>query len=781
MLKKNFHICDRIARIALFVTGLLALIAFVPNGAFSGGLIKGYVVIVGVSVAFVCWLIARLMEGAVRFPRSWTLLSLGVLCFVVFLSTLFSHAPYLSLFGEQLDQGAFVPFIFMAIAVFLGAMLFQDKKDTAYFFSATFIVYAVLAVYQLAHLYFAQALSFGIFYSNVSTPVGLWSDFAYLSGAMLIGAVIVHEFFQFPKTVRIVISSVGVLALFFVVLTNNLLVWMLVGLSLLFVLVYRLLFSEQTDGTKFPLVSFILTVTALFFSIANVSFGGKLASLLHASYLGVDPSLSATLRVGYESIKSHLVLGIGPNRFFHEWIAYRPLSVNSSMLWNSVFSYGSSFLLTIMTMTGLLGVLAGIFFVGSFFMEGWRNLFRQSFHSERESIQPVVFITFVIALYFFCVMLFSSPGIAITFSAFLFMGILIATLSEYALLAQTTIHFAHKKWVGIIAICFVVIGTAFALFGVIGATKRLVVTSHYAAGVRFANAGDAGNADLQFTKALAVINLPSIERDRVRLAISAIQAEFAAIPKNATDLSQDAKQVIQNAIKVGTNASLAAISLDSNDVQNYLAYGDFMHTLTPLKIQAAFDNSRDAYLKAINVAPNYPVSYLDLAQLYADSGDTKNATAYATQALAIKPNYTDVFYLEAQMALAQSDVDSAVAIMKKAIAVDAGNAQLYSKLGQIQYQANRFTDATASFGSATTLDANDTLSWYYLAQSFAKTGDQKDASMILTALHARYPDDTDITNALLSLTNPVATPTTPATPDATKIKKPSTITPKPKK
>ena len=780
MLKKNFHLCDRIAQIIVLVTVLLTLIAFIPGGLVSLALAKGYVLVVGVSLALVFWLIARLMEGSVHFSRSWTLMSLGTLAVVVIVSTFFSHAPYLSLFGEQLDQGACIPFVLMCVAVFLVSELFQDEKGVSYFFSSAFILYGVVGLYQLAHLFFAGALSFGVFTSNVSTPLGLWSDFAYFSGAMLVGSVLVYEFFQFPRIVRVIISGVGMLALFFVLLTNNLLVWLLVGLSLLLVLVYRLLFSEQAEGTRFPIVSFILTILAIFMSITNASFGGKIAALLHAPYLGIDPSVAATLHVGYESIKSHLLLGVGPNQFFHEWITYRPLSVNLTMLWSSVFSFGSSFLLTISILTGILGVLAGSFFVISFLYEGWKNLFRQSFASDRERVHPGIFALFVNTLYFFLIIVFASPGIAITLLSFFSIGLFIAVLGRSGLIERRTIQFSHKKYFGIILICVIVLGTAFSLFGIVGATKRLSVGIHYARGVRYANSGDAIQADTEFVKAIAQVDLPSIERDRVQLAANIIQAEFSTLSPSATDLPASSKSVIQNAIKVGTSASIAAVSLDTNDVQNFLAYGDFMQALAPLKIQAAFDNSRDAYLKAMNVAPNYPVTYFSLARLYAKNGDTKNALNYVNQAITIKSNYTDAYFLEEQIALAQSDVDTAVSILKKAITADPSNAQVYAELGKVQYNAGRYTEAVASYGSATTLDSNDTASWYYLAQSFSKTGDVKDASMILTALHARYPDNADIKNALLALTNPVSSNTT-VLPDTTKTKKVPVVIPKAKK
>ncbi|MEI8129956.1 MAG: tetratricopeptide repeat protein [bacterium] len=780
MLKKNFHLCDRIAQITVLVTVLLVLVVFVPGGLVSLPLIKGYVLVVGISLSLVAWLIARLMEGSLHFSRSWTLLSIGVLAVVAIVSTFFSHAPYLSLFGEQLDQGACIPFVLMCLSVFLASELFQEEKGLSYFFSSAFVLYGILAVYQLVHLFFAGALSFGVFTANVSTPLGLWSDFSYLSGAMLVGSILVHEFFQFPKIVRVIISCVGVLSLFFVVLTNSLLVWLLVGLSLLLVLVYRLLFSEQTEGTRFPIVSFLLTILAIFMSITNASFGGKLASLLHAPYLGIDPSVSATIHVAYESIKSHLLFGVGPNQFFHEWIAYRPLSVNMSMLWNNVFSFGSSFLLTISLLTGIFGILAGIFFVGSFLCEGWKNLFRQSFHSDKERVHPGIFAVFVSTLYFFLIVVFTSPGISITFLSFFFIGLFIAVLTRSGLFERRTIHFSHKKYFGVLLICIIILGTTFSLFGIVDATKRLSAGVHYGRGVRAANAGDAIQADTEFVKAIAAVDLPSIERDRVQLAVEIIQTEFSSLPVSATELSADSKAIIQNAIKVGTSASLAAVSLDTTDAQNFLAYGDFMQALAPLKIQAAFDNSRDAYLKAINVAPNYPVSYYDLARLYAKSGDTKNAMNYASQALTIKSNYTDVYYLEEQIALNQSDVDTAISLLQKAIHADPSNAQIYAELGKVQYDASRYADAVASYGSATTLDSNDTASWFYLAQSFGKTGDTKDASMILTALHARYPDNADIKNALLALTNPAPLNTT-TVPDTTKTKKVPVIIPKAKK
>jgi tetratricopeptide (TPR) repeat protein len=712
MSKEHFQVCDRIAAIALSATVLLGIFAFVPGGVVSSAVLKGYILVIGVAVAFIAWLVGRLMERTVRIPRTWIFPALALFALVIFLSAFFSHAPYLSFFGERFDAGAFIPLAALSLALFLASMLFQGPKRTPVFLSGAFVLYVLIGIYQFVHVFFPEATSFGIFSSNVSSVVGQWSDFAYLSGAALVSAVLILQFFRPSSLVRKIIVFGGALGLFFVMLANVLTVWILTGLALFGIVLYVLLSKRDETDRRFPIVPFILTVVAIFFVFANARFGGMLADAFDAPYTGLTPSASSTLHVAGESIAKHPVLGIGPNRFFHQWLTYRPISVNASILWDTSFSFGSSFFLTVGVLSGVLGLLATLALVIALCYQGIKTL--------RASLSTSAFSMLVLAFYFVAMLVVSAPGISLVICAFFFIGLFLALLVTENGLEQKTIALFANKGRGVITVVVTTLIVVCSLAVIVGATGRVLAEGYYRAGLSAAVEGDILRADAHFTRAIRFVDLPSYERARVMLAAQSVQTVVEKT-SGQTELSEADKNLVQQAITIGNTSALRAITLDSSDVQNYIVYGDFMRALGPLELESAFGNARDSYLQAIAAAPDYPKSYINMAELYFDQGDMVNGEKYLDQALAKKSNYADALFLK----------------------------------GFLYYQKNEYTKAAETLRTATELDSENMNAWYYLAKSFALIGNTKEASMIFTALHAKYPDNENINNALrdLSLVN----------------------------
>ena len=776
MPKENFRLCDRIASGILSVTILLCLFAFIPGGFLSGTVLKGYILVVGISATLLSWIIGRLMEGSVHFPRTWILPVLGAFILALFLSALFSHTPYLSFFGEGLDQGAFVPSLALATGLFLAVMLFSVPKRTSRFFSAAFLVYIVLGLFQLAHLFLPSLTSFGVFTNSVSTPLGSWSDFAYFSGAALIGSVLVLQFWKPAARARALVALGGLLALFFVALTNVFLVWVLVGLSLFGILVYALLLPGHSGDERkpFPFLPFVLTAVTIFFVIANASFGYKLADALHAHYSAANPSMKASFIVLHDSVSNQPVFGAGLNRFTHEWLAYRPLSVNLSPLWDTQFSFGSSYLVTELMLAGILGILAGLAFLYVFLRKSIREVFvpMPEHESSAQATHTAFFGLFLLTLYFLVIIALSAPGISITILSYFFIGLFLAALWREKRMGTRTIALLSNYRVGLASVSVAFLSIALVIVGLLGATRRVSAQTYFQKGILAANAGQLDTADADLVQAIGIVNAPSFERARILLAEQSIQTLVSTVP-DGQDLTSDQKTKASAAIQTGNVAGLAAVSLDPSDVQNYLAYGDFMKALMPFKVSSAFANARDAYLQAVKAAPNYPLPYLDLAEIYADSGDTANATMYANQAIAKKANYTDAYFLEEHMSYASGDLSAAQSHLQAALSFDGNNPDIYTEIGFVDYKMGNYPDAVTALRTAVNLGTTNIETWYYLAESLVQTGDTKSALSILTSLHVKFPDNTDVSNALINLTAPapVVTPTPASTIPAVPLNK----------
>ena len=756
---KSSQLCDRVGVVSLSLSVFLAIVAFLPGGFMPSGILKGYLVVITVLIGLVSWLVGRLIEGTFRIPWSPLIGASGVFVVVLFLSALFSHAGYAAFFGESFEQGTFAVLAGLLFMTFLVSMLFSTRDRIMFFLKGFFGLYIVLAVFQLVHVLFPSFTSFGVLTNRVDTPVGNWGDFAFLSGSVLVGLTLLLQFAKLPRNIRIVAIVGASLALFFVILCNILTVWILVGIAAVLILVYTLITNRTSEDRRFPFIAFLLSLLALLFVWANNLLGGILASLLKASFLDVHPSFSATLHVAGLSLRSHPILGSGPNSFMNEWLINRPTLVNTNSLWDTPFSAGSSYLATVGILGGALGILSVVFFLGSFAFESVKKVFSPSATKER---QLTIFCMFLMSLYFVLAVTLFSPGIAVLTATFFFIGLFLAVLVGENLIAVREVNFLKDQRASFFAI-LCIIGLLMVSAGIAySATERFGAVVFYQKGISAIQKGSLDEANTNIDRAIALSDLPSFERTKVLVAEQSIQKTLNGAPDSA---SPDViKSTLQNAISLGNSSATAAVNLDTSNPANYLAFGDLLRMVVPLKVDGAFDRAKEMYSQAISLAPNYPKSYLSLAELYYDSGDNANARVYAQKAIDLKANYTDAFFLMSQIEVANGNTQAAVKRLQDATLFDPNNPDTYFELGVIRYQSGDYQDATTAFRSAIVINNQYLNAWYYLALTDQKMGNATEANTILTALHNRLPDNKTINDALSGNTSAATTPasTTPA-------------------
>ena len=756
---KSYQLCDRVGVVSLSLSVFLAIIAFVPGGFMPSSVLKGYLVITTFLVGFVAWLLGRLIEGTFKIPWSPLLGAIGAGVVVLFLSAVFAPSSYAAFFGESFEQGTFAVLAGLMVMTFLVSVLFNSKKRIMFFFKGFFGLYILLAVFQLIHIIFPQFTSLGIFFNKSDSPIGSWSDFAFLSGAVLIGFTLLIQYANLARNNKI-ISIVGAsLSLFFVILCNILGVWILVGFSAIVILIYTLIANRFSEERKFPFLAFALSLVSLMFVLANTLIGGIPGALLGISFVDVHPSFLATMHVAGSTLRSYPLFGSGPNSFTTQWLINHPLLVNSSSFWDSPFGSGSSFLVTVGIMGGALGILSMIFFLLSFAYEGVRKVFTQNPIKEK---QLSIFCVFLVALYFILSIVVFSPGIAIVASAFFFLGIFLALLVGDNLIQVREINFLKDQRASffsilcIVALLMVSAGLAYS------ATERFGSLVFFQKGLISAQSGNLDQANLDLNKAITLSDLPVFERTKIALAEQSIQQTLNLSPDSAS--ADVIKSTLQNAISMGNTAAMNAINIDSLNPINYLALGDLLRLVVPLKVDGAFSRAADAYNKAIALAPNYPKSYLSLGKLYFDSNDNSNAQKFTQKAIDLKQNYTDAVFLMAQIEVAGGDTAGATQRLQDATLFDPNNPDTYFELGLIRYQNGDYTDAATAFKSTIVINNQYLNAWYYLALADQKVGNLQEANTILTALHNRLPDNKTISSALSG-----NTPVAPST-DTTKTK-----------
>ena len=754
MSPKNQKRTDRLASILLSLTVILGLLAFVPNAFIAGSSLKGFILVVGSMLSFMVWLVGRLAEGSFRIPRSSILAALGIFVGVAFISAVFSHAPYLSFFGENFDQGAFMSILSLGLVSFLASVLFDSRARLLGFLGGYFFAYLLLAAFQIAHLIAPGLTSFGAFPDRASTVLGSWADLAYLSGAVLVVFTLVVTFFKPARALRGMAIVTSIIALFFLVLVDSPVAFVVVGIASIAILIYALLLSRLSEHKRFPAMAFAVSLVMLFLILTNGVFGGALARMLQASSVDGHPNLAATLIVARDSLAKHSVVGAGPNQFLHEWVAYHPFTFNLSSYWDTSFGAGASYLMTVAFLGGLLGVVAVLGFLAVFLFDGGRRVFRTV--PEREGSR-LVFSAFILAAYFVAILLAAVPGVGITVSAFFFVGLFVAALAAEKRVKVCAVAFMREYRRGFLTLLLLMLSAVAVTFAV----KRFVSLAYFEKGVNAAELGDFARGDMRFSEAIGIADLPGYERARTVLAEQELAALFAANPATAP-VSDAAKAQIQSVIAVGTTAAERAVEIDPANVANYVALGDYLSLLAPFGVQSAAETAEAAYKQAIVLAPNYPKSYLDLATLYFSGGDSADARTYASRALSVKANYTEAFLLLARIDSSTGDLASAKTDLQSAVKADTTDADALTALGEFDYGSGDFADAVTTLRAAVIRSTDSVEAWYYLALADAKAGNKDEAGQILTMLHAKFPTDTDVSSALVGLSAPLVPVPAPA-------------------
>ena len=126
-------------------------------------------------------------------------------------------------------------------------------------------------------------------------------------------------------------------------------------------------------------------------------------------------------------------------------------------------------------------------------------------------------------------------------------------------------------------------------------------------------------------------------------------------------------------------------------------------------IYQAFGRWSDAesrYLKAINLAPDNPIAYNNLAWMTVErKGDAAKAVVWAKKAVELSPGSSPFHDTLGWAERAEGNRQAALASLTKAIQLESNVAGYYFHLGVVQSELKQTTQARASLERALELDA----------------------------------------------------------------------------
>jgi len=754
---------------------------FVPYSATSTSFAKTALLSLGILGVLALLLFRELKSGVLSFPASLTMLAGLLVPLAYTVSALAAPSFRLSFFGQgfEIDTVFTVSLVFLLFL--LTALSCRSKGNAVYMFVALVASFALLVLFHATRFFAGpDILSFGIFTSDISSPIGKWNDLGIFSGLILLLASLSLDRLSVRGAFAGVLWAVCVLAILFLAVVNFMLVWLTLGFiaaallaSVFFYRRLNFLHSEKNaveGARRIPFATIAVGIVSLVF-IADAyvpqligkdqpPIGTTLFTVFGFSQLEARPSWATTYAVGKDVYRESFLLGSGPNTFTEDWLLYKPPTINQTIFWNTPFSLGVGFIPTAFISVGAIGALAWLFFFFSFFYSGIRALRKKI---SDTLLGFLALAAFLVASYLWFFAIFYTPNLSLLALAAMFSGVSVAVLAQAGILKQHTLTLALRPRLGFI------ISLALILLLMVGVVSAYTIGRKFFSSFYFGRATAAVNAqDLDAANAAVEKALRFSTNDRyhqlsAQVAVSRIGAVLGENPEPNEEVRENLRSFAEQAI----GGSIAATNYNSRNYYNWLVLGRVYEALARLGTTNAYENALAAYTKALEFNPHTPEIPLARARLEAIRGEFGKAREEIAQALVQKSDYTAAILLLAQIEISTGNTDRAISSLSAAAVVPPVNPVILFQLGFLEYSVKDYVAAIKALEEAVSLADDYSNARYFLGLAYYYNERPGDAIIQFERVAELNPDNGEVNGILENLKNgkDPLTGTLPPTPE----------------
>jgi len=634
------------------------------------------VVVVSVG-ALMAWLLGRLVDNKISFPRSSILYGLGLIWLTQLLASAFSVNPAVSFAGTLFSPDSFIFFSSLFIIALISSLVFQSLSRVVMlylaFYAGVFMVFIVQSIGLFSGVDF-----WGLFSTAPLSLLGGWYDLAVLFGLALLIALVFVEYFPsgaFFRRMGWLAIIVSILGLIYI---NFTLLWWFIGVISL-ILIF---FPCKSKFAITPTIIVVISLLCIFLGRA----GGPIQNLmdkLGPVPVDVRPSWQGTYGIAIQSLKEYPLLGVGPGLFSREWVKYKDRSVNSTAYWDVDFNNGVGYIPSQIVSSGLLGALAWFIFLVILAKQGFRALITLFNKNPRE----IYFLAITVAmLYLWTSLLIYSVGPVILMFTFIFTGLFVAYKVFNGTTNSITISFSiYPKLKMPFTFLIVVLG----LIGIAVGYGRF---ENYRA-LRALNQSFDFETKGNVPEAINTVNKAISYDGRDVYHRHASDMYFSAFTRASSVLSSGNEEEIRTIAGYFGSAvfeAQKAISYDPTNYLNYLKLGNVYESVVSVKISGAYDEAKVAYQKSFYLNPNSPAIPYVLARLEVIDNNVPKAIEYLNQSLSIKPNYSPARYFLGLAYLKMDKQDLALVELENAFKLDPDNNELKEIIDNVKVRSTNF-------------------------------------------------------------------------------------------
>ncbi|MHB8651752.1 MAG: tetratricopeptide repeat protein [Minisyncoccota bacterium] len=752
---------DSIMYVALMVAIFGGLLFFIPGVPFTLDVGRGFVFSLGVLVAFLAWLIARMKDGRFVFPKTKMFWGIGAIMGLTVLSGVFSTVPAVSFLGIGGEVGTVASVLIFCIATFLVSICFQSRKRIGYLYSGLLITAVLVFVHAVAMVFLPVSIA-----TKLALPdhlIGSWSDIGIFFGLVLILALITFESLPLTRNVHAIFYGVFSIVLLTLAMLNFTLVWIVVGVFALIAFVYAVAFGRvkgMLSTARIPVPALVVIFLALVFSIFGdfvrdglTNHGVALPQVIAQE--GARPNWQGTVQVSASMLKKDPIFGVGPNRFAEAWVAYRPEGINTTPFFDTNFDAGVGRVPSMAVTMGFAGIVAWVLFLALFVVIGFRAMLLSL--SDRV-LHYLVTSGFLGALYLWVMAIFFIPTMMVMGLAFIFTGVFIGALVRAGVAKNRDFSFLVDPRVGFLSVLTLITLLVGTVSGGALVVKRFLSFVYYQNAVQASVHNDSALAEQNIGSAIRLGDVDLYQRTASQLEIARARTLTSSNdPSVAGKVSGVASTIISTAA--------AAVADDPSNYLNelalaraYVAVYPFLSTAERTK---AHDLAIQSYEKSSELNPTSPLIPYEEATFEFALQNNDAGTKYLVEALNKKGDFVEAILLYAQVQAQNGKLADAIASTEIASRLSPQDLTILFQLGLLKYNAGDYQGASGAFESAIRANPNYANALYYLGLAYDKLGRRADATAVLERVVALNPDNAEAKAKLMAVQNEGSAPPLP--------------------
>lgn len=762
-------IVDIIVKSSVFLTVFLLPLFFAPNVPSILELNKQVLLVIVVGIGFLGWVGKMAWKNEIRFKKDFILVPIITFFAIFGLSTLLSDYREQSLWGFFGGEGkSFITLLFLMAFFFLVLNTVKTRVEAMKVVIVFLISGFITALYGILQIWEVYALPVEFTKTPFFNTVGSVYTLAIYVGALFLLSLAMF-LSDVSKVLKIVLIALAFFFFFVLMVINFKIIWIALILCMAFLFGVTIMSSKKSQGQAriLPMIFLVLT-------LIMILRGGK---PLVQKNLPVEVLLNhkTSMKIALSSIKESPMLGTGPTTYTSVYQKNRPENLGD--YWAVNFNSASSYFLTLVSTTGILGALAFLFLVGSGVLALFKGIAEKAKRKDADAKEDYMAIGVGMVWLFVTLILFVYlTNITILF-LWWFSFALFLSFSSFKDTKKEEKEFVTTSGspTSSLALSFVfvlvIIGFIASIY--LESQKYFAATHFNKALIADAKGGDLDTVQNELAKAVEFDVNRDVYYRNLSIALFA-QANKKVAESEGEKLSADESALVSSLIRGSIESAARAQNLNELNVDNHLALARVYEGVL-VTMEGADEKAIEAYQAAIKIDPNNPALYQKIASIHVSLSDiaiiqaraegelkegelpeeSKKNLAMAREnidkAVKIKADYTAANLLAVGVYEREGNIEGAIEKGKENRKQNPNVASIAFRQGLFYYKKEMFSEAKKEFKAAVDLDKDYANARYFLGLVLDKEGKKEDALAQFKAIAVLNPDNKDLSKIINNL------------------------------